>query len=343
MNCEAKRTIEAITGDGSRWVDYDNGNYHVWLNLSDGTKIRYTEEDSFRPEFPESMDVKITNACDMGCKMCHEDSHPEGASSDISQAFLDTLHAGQEIAIGGGNVLSHPQLEELLSHLRDLGCIPSITVNQVHFMREFDRVRKLHDDDLVHGVGVSLSDPSQPGLIDRLHEIPTSVVHAIVGILSPEDVKALAGKGLKLLLLGYKQIRRGAAFVLDSSNQQMMRENAAWVASNLRQMMGAFDVLSFDNLALEQLPVRELVGGEDWERRYMGDDGTHTFYIDMVRQEFASSSASLLRYPIANRGVDEMFQVVLSEKNMPMTSGMTRDGLRALAGGSVGDSTFSMI
>ena len=39
---------------------YKNGNYNVTI-LSDGTKIRRTEEDEFIPEFPENADVKITD------------------------------------------------------------------------------------------------------------------------------------------------------------------------------------------------------------------------------------------------------------------------------------------
>ena len=48
---------------------YKNGNYNVTI-LSDGTKIRRTEEDEFIPEFPENADVKITDKCSQGCPFC---------------------------------------------------------------------------------------------------------------------------------------------------------------------------------------------------------------------------------------------------------------------------------
>ncbi|MCK9470133.1 MAG: polymorphic toxin-type HINT domain-containing protein [Bacilli bacterium] len=48
---------------------YKNGNYTVTL-FSDGTKIRENDLDHFRADFPESMDLKITNKCDMGCIFC---------------------------------------------------------------------------------------------------------------------------------------------------------------------------------------------------------------------------------------------------------------------------------
>ena len=61
---------------------YKNGNYMVTI-LRDGTKIRSNNLDCFIPEKPESMDVKITNCCDMGCPMCHEDSKPDGKHGNV--------------------------------------------------------------------------------------------------------------------------------------------------------------------------------------------------------------------------------------------------------------------
>ena len=52
---------------------YKNGNYRT-LILSDGTKIRKTNDDEFVPDFAENMDIKITNKCNMNCPMCHEGS-----------------------------------------------------------------------------------------------------------------------------------------------------------------------------------------------------------------------------------------------------------------------------
>jgi len=47
---------------------YKNGNYVVHM-FDDGTKIRANSLDFFSAAFPESMDMKICNRCDMGCPM----------------------------------------------------------------------------------------------------------------------------------------------------------------------------------------------------------------------------------------------------------------------------------
>ena len=48
---------------------YHNGNHWVYL-YCDGTKIKKTfdpDADHFTYEYPESFDLKITDACDGGC------------------------------------------------------------------------------------------------------------------------------------------------------------------------------------------------------------------------------------------------------------------------------------
>ena len=115
---------------------YKNGNYTVTI-LQDGTKIRYNELDFFNPEKPESMDVKITNRCNIGCPMCHENSTCDGKHGDIMNLpFFDTLLPYTEIAIGGGNPLSHPDFIPFLEKLKERNLISNMTINQIHFMEQ---------------------------------------------------------------------------------------------------------------------------------------------------------------------------------------------------------------
>lgn len=85
-----------------------------------GTLIRETKDDEFKPAFASNMDIKICNRCDMGCKFCHEGSTPDGKLGDIlNEKFVDTLHPYQEVALGGGNVLEHPDLIPFLQKLKE--------------------------------------------------------------------------------------------------------------------------------------------------------------------------------------------------------------------------------
>jgi hypothetical protein len=53
------------------------------------------------------------------------------------------MPAGVEIAIGGGSSLSHPEFDRLVRGLRDIGLIPSVTVNGRHVERHRDQLDRL--------------------------------------------------------------------------------------------------------------------------------------------------------------------------------------------------------
>lgn len=90
-----------------------------------------------------------------------------------------------------------------------------------------------------------------------------------------------------------------------------------WLYENLADIVDKFKVVSFDNLAIEQLNVRRLMTDEEWNEFYMGDDGTMTYYIDMVEHKFARSSTAAFdkRYNLLD-SVDDMFQKIVSEREL---------------------------
>lgn len=290
---------------------YKNGNFITKL-FSDGTKIRETEDDEFIPDFAENMDIKISNYCDMGCKFCHEGSTKNGKHGDIlNQKFIETLHPYQEVALGGGDATSHSDLIPFLHKLKDRKVIVNMTVNQRHFEQKQKLIKKLVDEKLIYGLGVSLINPTDE-FISLIQKYPNAVIHVINGILKPSDVEILSDKNLKMLILGYKQLRRGGDWY--SEDYENISIKQMWLKENLEEIINHFKVVSFDNLAIEQLEVQRLMSREEWDEFYMGDDGSMTYYIDMVEQKFARSSTADFdkRYDLLD-SVDEMFKKIVSE------------------------------
>lgn len=289
---------------------YKNGNYTTTI-LSDGSKIRETRENEFIPSFSENCDCKITNQCDMNCPYCHEGSTKDGVYGDIlNQEFLDTLHPFTEIAIGGGNPLSHPDLIKFLTKLKHKKVISNITVNQQHFEQNKDLLHELTNKKLIYGLGVSLNKPSEI-LVESLQEFPNAVLHVINGIFNANNLEILQNKNLKMLILGYKDLRRGTEWLKEWHED--ISENQKWLYDNIQNIISAFNVVSFDNLSIEQLDVRRLMTQEEWDQFYMGDDGTMTFHIDLVEQKFAKSSVSTNRYGLL-KNIDDMFSIVRKEE-----------------------------
>lgn len=286
---------------------YKNGNYTVKV-LSDGTKIRETLEDEFIPSFAENCDCKITDKCDGGCPFCYEGCTPNGKHGDIlNYKFLDTLHPYTELAING-NDMSHPDLIPFLMKLREKKVIANLTVNQIHFERHQSLIRKLVDDKLIYGLGISLKEPTKE-FIALVKTYPNAVIHVINGILSASNVEKLSDNNLKMLILGYKQLRRGEDWY-DKDHENIIAKQM-WLKENLDKMLSHFEVISFDNLAITQLDVKRLMSEEDWEEFYMGDDGNYTFYIDMVDGTFGKNSLATERYPIMDN-IDTMFHKILN-------------------------------
>lgn len=265
-----------------------NGNYYVTI-AEDGTKIRYKKHDEeFNPVLPEAIDLKITNKCSIGCPFCHEDSNPDEPNPDIIEdinhpnpnyRFIEDIQPGTEVAIGGGNPLEHPQLDEL-SRFLDLQreAIVNYTIN----IKSLD---SLKDFLYFNAVGISIDAETKNHNLNMLLGDHDIVIHAILGVHSFAEIKKFAQTTHNLLLLGYKNIGRGEDYIMDSYKLQEVKQN-------LDELRELYNVISFDNLALEQLDLKSTINTRVWSNLYMGDEGEFTIYIDVPNEEAAPSSTS---------------------------------------------------
>jgi hypothetical protein len=293
---------------------YQNGNYRVML-LEDGTKIRYNNLDNLTPDFAESMDVKLTDKCSVGCSFCYERCTKDGKHSDImNQNWIQSLHPWTEIAVNG-NDLDHPQLDEFLDFIKSKNVVLNMTLNQVQFIKNKDKVDKYLADKKIYGLGISMSENLDPNLLDTLVSYPNVVIHMINGLITPEMIEKYEDKlkKLKILILGYKYVGRGIDYK-DKHNLEVQK-NIDWLRDNIIDLLqpGRFKVGSFDNLAIEQLDLEKQIKERTdlkWEELYMGNDGEYSFYIDAVSKTFAKNStiSKDKNYPINDMSVDEMFK-----------------------------------
>jgi hypothetical protein len=181
--------------------------------------------------------------------------------------------------------------------LKGRGVFANITVNQKHVESNKDLIKNLIDNNLIHGIGISLTDsktfPSE--IIDSFGN--NVVIHTIAGILTEDDLDVLRNR--KVLILGYKMLRRGESFF-----SSIVDSNIKWLADNLTKIAKIAAVLSFDCLAIEQLnPQKNLnISTEDWNQYFQGDDHDvfdndgnikcSTFYIDAVEKTVARTSTT---------------------------------------------------
>ena len=290
---------------------YKNGNTIVSI-MSDGTKIRYTPDgEDAHPEFPESIDLKITNMCDGNngklCEYCHEMSTPTGEHGCLNNPFLLTLEPYTEVAIGGGNPLCHPDLEAFLVRMKGRKVLCNMTVHWRQFEKNIDLLSNMMNDGLIHGLGVSVNEVIPCGVVNLFASFPNLVVHTIAGVASQEVYRQLMWRDLNLLILGFKTFGFGAGYL---NNQ--MRENMTWLESRIKSVIEAFRAVSFDNLAIEQLKLKDKLAPSTWNHFFMGNEGEFTMYVDLVKEQFATSSTSYVRHDIMP-DIRDMFAYIRKE------------------------------
>lgn len=290
------------------WGVYKNGNSICKINLDNGTKIRETKDDYWDLAFPESLDLNIGNRCDGGCPFCYINATPNGIDAELLNVpFIDTLHPYTEVAINGNSV-DHPQLIPFLEKLKNHKIIANITVNQKHFERNLDLIKKLVDDKLVYGIGISLVHPT-PKFISQVKMFDNAVIHVINGVITPEQFGILADNDLKILILGYKNLGRGNKYMSD--NLEDVIEKMNYTYNHLSELIPRFKVVSFDNLSIDQLDVKRVLSDDEWNKFYMGDEGTASMFVDLVTGKFGISSlcdeSEML--PIVDN-IEQMFEAI---------------------------------
>lgn len=300
---------------------YQNGNVHVTL-YDDGTKVREWPDDQ-KPQVthPESCDLKITQYCDLAsvCVYCHEMSDKNGQHGDLDiiDKIWSSQFPGTELAIGGGNPLAHPGLTDFLIKMKQRGIIPNVTVNMLHMKRFSDTIRKYQSERLIYGLGISYRGGNSLKMLPEDIDYSNVVFHMILGVHDFVDclnvITWCRERNIvpKILLLGYKTYGRGTEYY-EKEQATLAPALVKWRDVYLKTLMrfGGI-VLSFDNLAITQLNLKNQVSVDDWNTLYQGDDGNHTFYVDAVKGEVARTSTSTARYPIsASDTVDGIFSKV---------------------------------
>ena len=133
-------------------------------------------------------------------------------------------------------------------------------------------------------------------------------------MVSKTILSRLYDKGLKLLILGYKQFRKGKTYYKSSVDTQVRIDcGINWLKENIVDVIKRFEVVSFDNLAIKQLDIQSIMDDKDWMEFYMGTDGQFTMYVDAVKKQFAVSSTSKKRYDYTDETIEEMFAIVRKE------------------------------
>ena len=319
--------LRAKDGKGHTWAQYINGNGIIEFNLKNGSSITTVfDDEDFKPTFPLNIDLNVSNRCIEGCAFCYAGCTRDGIKSDL-RAFMDSpffqsLHPGTELAI---NMNDEGEIDKELCHFlaycQGRGLIPNVTMHYNFFVKNYEWIREEYykGRTFKYGLGVSTQEGMDLTLFEGMDRV---VFHTIAGITSPALYGELQRRHAKVLILGYKDVGRGVTYskqqLVDIHEKQdwLQQQLPIWVRNQISGDFTHFGVLSFDNLAIEQLKVKDVIPARLWENFYRGDDGHHTMYIDLPNMSFAKNSLvdhTQHHHLDLNMSVEEIFQRVQNE------------------------------
>lgn len=292
--------------------NYTNGNACISL-YSCGTRILEAPDD-LKLEYPLNIDIRLSQKCSFGmnpktnkaiCGFCHESATTDGACADLTALYKDVLSslpAGVEIAVGVNHF--NPEVIELFQKCKEQGLVVNITVNQGHTRLNKEVLAMCINESLIKGLGISYRK-GMLGVPTELLDYENTVVHVIAGLNTLKEVQELAAVGVKkVLILGEKDFgfNLGKVKITTQSHRDFYR--------GVYTLFGLFDVVSFDNLALEQLNVKRFI--LDWSTMYQHE---YSFYINSVEKYYSPSSRSSERvyYEASKMSPREYFLELFSE------------------------------
>lgn len=278
-----------------------NGNALVTID-SDGTRV-IDFNGELQLDSPLNVDIRIMTKCSFGmnskgtaiCDFCHESATVDGDECNYDDLYekLKPLPTGTELAIGMNDL--SPGLIQFLEKCRDR-FICSCTINSGHVKKHKSKLLELLDDGLIAGLGISYREGMTIVNIDH----PNVVWHVIAGIDNIVDVKTLASHGIsKILVLGEKDFGFNLGKV--DLNTQCHKE---WFWF-IHELFDIYDVVSFDNLALEQLKIKRFFTKELFD---VFNQKEHSLYINSVDGYFSPSSRNPLKVDWNTMNVNEFYK-----------------------------------
>lgn len=241
-------------------------------------------------EYPDLVDIKITDYCAHGRDFCYQDSNRDGKHASVKRIREFARDAAKylgvfEFAIGGGDPLAHPQFAEILRAIADTGIVPNFSCRDpMPIYGDNDLGRAVRET--CGAVAVSTSDPDTvrgfSAMQKMRYPIPAGYIHYVVGGESMDNLRAMLKvcreTWTPIILLGWKEKGRATTQPHDSTGWwDVVR---AETGRGLTVGVDSFLIPDVE-AHMQDVPVE----------RYERGDGNFSFYVDAVAGKAAKHSA----------------------------------------------------
>lgn len=308
----------AVHKNGNYWVGYGSSHLHRVVKLEDHYdfenykrnctlgRVRFTStKGPLVPEYPELIDLRLTNKCNHGCPFCFMDSTNKEPHMD--ERYINRILNGcgprTEFSIGGGNILLYPELEYVLAKIKSEGHIVNVTINA----KDCDTIvndEKIKDIFIkfVDGIGISVASVEDLKEVKKVTALYKDydffskhpgyhskyvTIHMIPEYLGVETTKQIVeatkqnGLWIPSLFLGYKENGRGAKC-----------EHKVFTESELNEIFSDYNMIaidtSFANTYYDYLDKTFAI-----RKCITLNEGEYSLYVDGVNEVMYKSSYQL--------------------------------------------------
>lgn len=286
--------------------DKENDDY-VLQNDRNGNKVRFsfkTNEETKKSSFPELVDLKITNHCGYGCTFCYQSSTKEGKHGGIEEieTALNLLAKSKtmEIAIGGGEPTSHPEILRILQKTKSLNMLTCFTTKNFDLNEHPDFLEILKTTDSIAFSCNSLVEVQKFFALRTIvnasdldwDTLPDLYIQMIPELMSDEIFDKILSFisenmwGAKVTLLGYKDFGFGEKYKPKNRFATSQWIDTVKKYSNIQQTKFGIDSV------LVSKWKKELIEQHVDPLAMVGEEGKFSCYLDAVNMTVHKSSFS---------------------------------------------------
>lgn len=279
-------------------------NYWILINQETGERITLTFDDNSAPytrsSFPQLVDLIISDQCYCNCNYCYRNCTPNGKIAPINTIYhyLESLYnlGTMEVALGGGDLLKYPYLDDLLNLVKEFRK-KNMIINTTIRVNTDNNEKPIQDYIIqkfmktFNGVAFSIDKHYQLNAIKKylnerssiqiIPELGAGYFHsAIIDEIKKSNLKTVT-------LLGFKQTGRGDYNEFKKIYERTINDNRqkfnGWISLYTHCCIN----LNVDTQLIKNIPeIKSSL--KEW--MYTENEGTFTCCINAVNNTMMKSS-----------------------------------------------------
>lgn len=272
-----------------------DNNYWTIFNRNTGLKIRMSfdtagEIEASKSAAPELIDIKITDKCDHNCAYCYQASNKNGYHSSketmIYIADACAIMKVFEVALGGGDPISHPDIIDIIKEFKTKKIIANLSTKSTAWLSNDSFRNAIFENCGTVAFSVSTLKETQDIITElkkysltdhQWGERRKTSLHYVMGSSDIDELSRILSlcydEEMSIVLLGYKINGRGKVFI--------PHDYSTWIKMiNKLRESGKYPTIAIDTkLAKDYKSQLKLLANDILVHP---EDGKFSMYIDAV-------------------------------------------------------------